>query len=317
MRRIVWLTARAVAPMTARVAGFAQDQEWVAIRIEAPEAAVDALANFLFEHGAAAVIDDVCFAVGPGSESGGLMEAHVPAGQAAALVGALRAYASAIATLDATLGPVHVDTAPVPSMDWEAVFRAHHRSVAIGTRLLVAPPWDLPESGGREVIVIDPGMAFGTGQHPTTRTCLEELEDLTATRRLESVLDVGTGTGILAAAAARLGVPRVVGIDIDLGALPVARATLIRNDVAHVSLVAGRLAAVRGRYDLVLANLLADALIAEAAALIEHTTPGGWVVASGILEQQVPSVAAAFTPWRVEHIRADGPWRTVRFTGSG
>jgi ribosomal protein L11 methyltransferase len=303
--------------MTARVAGFAQDQEWIAIRIEAPEAAVDALANFLFEHGAAAVIDDAHFGVDPRPKPARLMEAHVPAGEAAALVGALRVYASAIAALDATLGPVHVDTAPVPPTDWEAVFRAHHRPVAIGARLLVAPPWDLPEAGGREVIVIDPGMAFGTGQHPTTRTCLEELEDLTAMRRVESVRDVGTGPGILAAAAARLGVPRVVGIDIDPGALSVARATVVRNDVAHVSLVAGRLTAVRGRFDLVLANLLADALIADAAALVEHTAPGGWVVASGILEQQVPSVAAAFTPWRVERVRADGPWRTVRFAGSG
>jgi ribosomal protein L11 methyltransferase len=302
--------------MSARMVGFAQDQEWVAVRVEAPEAAVDALANFLFEHGAAAVIDDVHFGVDPRPKSARLMEAQVPAGEAAALVGALRAYASAIAILDAALGPVRVETAPVPPSDWEAVFRAHHRPVAIGNRLLVAPPWDVPAGGGREVIVIDPGMAFGTGQHPTTRTCLEELEDLVTTQRLQSVLDVGTGTGILAAAAARLGVPRVVGIDIDPGALPVARATLVRNRVTHVSLVAGGLAAVRGRYDLVLANLLADALIAEAPALLGHTAPGGRVVASGILEQQLASVAAAFTPWRVEHVRADDPWRTVRFAGS-
>jgi len=302
--------------MSARVDGSSQSQDWVAVLVEAPEAAADALTNFLFEQGAAAVIDDARFIVGPSPQSRRLMEAHMPAGAAAALVGALRTYASAIAALDARLGPVRVDTAPVPPTDWEGVFRAHHRPVAVGARLLVAPPWDVPEAGGREVIVIDPGMAFGTGQHPTTRTCLEELEDLSATRRLESVLDVGTGTGILAAAAARLGVPRVVGIDIDPGALPVARATLARNGVAHVSLVAGGLAALRGRYDLVLANLLADALIAEAPALIAHTAPGGRVVASGILEEQLDSVAAAFAPWRVEYVRADGPWRTVRFAGS-
>jgi len=302
--------------MSARVDGSSQSQDWVAVLVEAPEAAADALTNFLFEQGAAAVIDDARFIVGPSPQSRRLMEAHVPAGAAAALVGALRAYASAIAALDARLGPVRVETAPVPPTDWEGVFRAHHRPVAVGARLLVAPPWDVPEAGRREVIVIDPGMAFGTGQHPTTRTCLEELEDLSATRRLESVLDVGTGTGILAAAAARLGVPRVVGIDIDPGALPVARATLARNGVAHVSLVAGELTALRGRYDLVLANLLADALIAEAPALIAHTAPGGRVVASGILEEQLDSVAAAFAPWRVEYVRADGPWRTVRFAGS-
>jgi len=303
--------------MSARVAALAQDQDWVAVRVEVPEAAVDALANFLFEQGVGAVIDDAHFAAGPRPKSARLMEAHVRAEEAAALVGALRAYAFALAALDAALGPIRIETAPVPPTDWEAVFRAHHRPVAIGTRLLVAPPWDVPEAGGREVIVIDPGMAFGTGQHPTTRTCLEELEELVGVRRLTSVLDVGTGTGILAAAAARLGVPRVVGIDVDPDALPVARATLVRNHAAHVSLIAGGLDAVRGRYDLVLANLLADTLIAEAAALVGHAAPGGLVVASGILEQQLDAVAAAFAPWRVERVRADGPWRTLRFMGAG
>jgi ribosomal protein L11 methyltransferase len=140
--------------------------------------------------------------------------------------------------------------------------------------------------------------------------------ELVAGRRLESVLDVGTGTGILAAAAARFGVPRVVAIDLDPSALPVARATFARNHVARVALIAGGLAAVRGRYDLVLANLLADALIAEAPALVARTAAGGRVVASGILEQQLDAVVAAFAPWRVEHVRAEGPWRTVR-SGAG
>jgi ribosomal protein L11 methyltransferase len=123
---------------------------------------------------------------------------------------------------------------------------------------------------------------------------------------------VGTGTGILAAAAARLGVTRVVAVDIDPSAMPVARDTLLRNGAAGVRLLAGGLEAVRGRYDLVLANLLADTLIAEATALAERTAPAGFVIASGILEHQVDAVAAAFRPWRVLHVRADGPWRTLR-----
>lgn len=301
--------------MRLRVAGV--PEEWVAVRVELPEAATEAVVNFLFENGATAVIDDARFEAGNRAGTPRLMEAHVPADGVETLLASLRGYAAAITALDATYGPIRVETVPVPPTDWEAVFRAHHRPVTIGTRLLVAPPWDVPEPGGREVIVIDPGMAFGTGQHPTTRTCLEELEELVALRRLGSVLDVGTGTGILAAAAARLGVPRVVAIDVDPHALPVARATLARNQAAHVSLVAGGLDAIRGRYDLVLANLLADTLIAEAAALVGRTAPGGLVVASGILEQQLDAVATAFAPWRVAHVRAEGPWRTLRFAGAG
>jgi ribosomal protein L11 methyltransferase len=284
----------------------------VAVRVEVPEAAVDAVTNFLFENGAAAVVDDVRFESATSDLSARQMEAHVPADSAAALLASLRSYADALTAMDASFGPIVVNTSPVPPTDWEAVFRAHHRPVAIGAQLLVAPPWDVPEAGGREVIVVDPGMAFGTGQHPTTRTCLEELEALVAARSIGSVLDVGTGTGILAAAAARLGVTRVVAIDIDRTAMPVARDTLRRNGAACVRLVAGGLDAVGGRYDLVLANLLADTLIAEATALMERTAPAGLVVASGILEQQADAVAAAFRPWRVLHVRADGPWRTLR-----
>jgi ribosomal protein L11 methyltransferase len=197
------------------------------------------------------------------------------------------------------------------------VFRKHHRPLAVGARLLVAPPWDVPAAPGREVIVIEPAMAFGTGQHATTRTCLEELEAVLATCRVQSVLDVGTGTGILAVAAARLGVPRVVAIDLDPATLPAAQDARIRNCVPNVLLAAGGLAAVRGRYDLVLANLLADTLVAEAAALMAHTAPGGSVIASGILADQVDAVAAAFVPWPLARTRADGPWRTLRFGPAG
>lgn len=285
---------------------------WVAVRVEVPEAAADAVTNFLFENGAAAVIDDVRFETEVDEPRDRWMEAHVPANQAEALLASLRGYVDALTAMDASFGPIRVDTSPVPPTDWEAAFRAHHRPIAIGTRLLIAPPWDVPEAAGREVIVVDPGMAFGTGQHPTTRTCLEELEAIIAVRAIGSVLDVGTGTGILAAAAARLGVARVVALDVDAGAMPVARDTVLRNGAANVRLLAGGLDAVRGRYDLLLANLLADTLVAEAAALMARTAPAGVLVASGILAQQADAVAGAFRPWRVLHVRADGPWRTLR-----
>jgi ribosomal protein L11 methyltransferase len=291
--------------------------DWVAVRIELPCAAADVIGNFLFEHGVTAVVDDVGFEPQPAGAEPRCMEAHLPAAEAPALVAALREYAAAVTALDGALGPIQVATSPVPPTDWEAMFRAHHRPLAIGTRLLVAPPWDVPAGDGREVLVIDPGMAFGTGQHPTTRTCLEELEALIAARRVRSVLDVGTGTGILAAAAARLGVERVVAVDIDPDTLPVARATLDANGAGRARLVAGGAAAVRGVYDLVLANLLADALVEDAAALAARTAPGGALVASGILAEQADAVAGAFPGWTVTAVRADGPWRTLRLERTG
>src|SRR4029077_2311524 len=151
----------------------------------------------------------------------------------------------------------------------------HHRPLVIGRRLLVAPPWDVPDAPDREVLVIEPGMAFGTAQHDTTRTCLEEIETAVAERQVRSALDVGTGSGVLAMALARLGVPRVVAFDLDAGVLPLARENLARNGAGAVLLAAGTVEAVRGRFDLVVANLLADALIDEASALAATVAPGG------------------------------------------
>ena len=175
----------------------------------------------------------------------------------------------------------------------------------------MAPPWDVPDAPGREVLVVDPGMAFGTGQHETTRTCLEEIETAVAERQVRSALDVGTGSGVLAMALARLGVPRVVALDLDSRVLPLARQNLVRNGAEAVMLAAGTVGAVRGRFDLVVANLLADVLIDEAPVLAATVAPGGRLIVSGILDTQTDTVAAA-SPLRVTATRAGGPWRTLR-----
>jgi ribosomal protein L11 methyltransferase len=199
----------------------------------------------------------------------------------------------------------------VPATDWEGVYRAHHRPMAIGRRLLIAPPWDVPDAPGREVLVIEPGMAFGTGQHATTRTCLEAIETLVTDGGIASALDVGTGSGVLAAALSRLGVARVVALDVDAAVLPTARDNLMRNGAARVALFAGTAGGVRGAFDLVVANILADTLVTEAAALVARVAPRGHLVLSGLLAEQVDRVLGAFDGWRLADTRADDPWRTL------
>jgi ribosomal protein L11 methyltransferase len=117
---------------------------------------------------------------------------------------------------------------------------------------------------------------------------------------------------VLAAALARLGVPRVVALDSDVDTLPLARANLLRNDAGNVTLLGGRIAAVRARFDFVVANLLADALIAEAGALTAAVAPRGRLVASGVLDVQAARVSQAFGGLRLTATRAAGPWRTLR-----
>ena len=287
---------------------------WNAVDVEVATAAADAVANFLFERGAGGVVTDDAPPVGGARTR---VEAHVPGADTDAVVAALRDYLAELARLEPgwTHGPIGVTA--VPDVDWEAVFRAHHVPVAIGERLLVAPPWDVPPARGREVIVIEPGMAFGTGQHATTRTCLEEIEAAVRDRRVVSALDVGTGSGVLAAALVRLGVPRVVAIDVDLAVLPLAHANLARNRADAVHLVGGPVASVRGRFDLVVANLLADTIVAAADDLARAVATGGRLVVSGVLAEQVARVTGAFATLRPTAERRDGPWRTLRLEPVG
>ena len=282
------------------------------MRVDVAEHLADALASFLDDEGVSALITEVhapdAAAPPPGRA---LLEAHVEADREGPLVAGLTRWLDSLRTIEPAAADVRVDTAPLPPVDWEAAFRLHHRPLVIGRRLLVAPPWDVPDAPDREVLVIEPGMAFGTGQHDTTRTCLEEIETAVAERQVRSALDVGTGSGVLAMALARLGVPRVVAFDLDAGVLPLARENLARNGAGAVLLAAGTVGAVRGRFDLVVANLLADALIDEASALAATVAPGGRLIVSGILDSQVDTVAAA-SPLRVTATRAAGPWRTLR-----
>ncbi|HXJ36693.1 MAG TPA: 50S ribosomal protein L11 methyltransferase [Candidatus Eisenbacteria bacterium] len=281
------------------------DHEWVAVQVDVPVVCADAVANFLVEGGAAGVgLDEGADRV--------RLQAHVRRGEEAALVPALERYLASLAAIEPGWRHGPIEVVPVPSVDWDAVFRSHHHPIEIGSRLLVAPPWDIPPAPGREVLVIEPGMAFGTGQHATTRTCLEEVEAAVLERRPRSALDVGTGSGVLAAALARLGVARVVALDVDPAVLPLARANLARNGAVHVLLVGGTVAAVRGTYDLVIANILADTIVVEAAALAARVAPGGRLVLAGILDSQSGRVVTAFPGWRCVHVRAEDPWRTLR-----
>jgi len=285
------------------------EPEWVALRVDVAVDAADAVVNFLVERGANGVVTED--APSPEGTPRLRLEAHVTGAGGAAIAREVRAYLHELERLDAawTAGPV--ETAPVPPTDWEGVYRAHHRPMAIGRRLLIAPPWDVPDAPGREILVIEPGMAFGTGQHATTRTCLEAIETLVTDGGIASALDVGTGSGVLAAALSRLGVTRVVALDVDAAVLPTARDNLMRNGAARVALFAGTAGGVRGAFDLVVANILADTLVTEAAALVARVAPRGHLVLSGLLAEQVDRVLAAFDGWRLADTRADDPWRTL------
>jgi ribosomal protein L11 methyltransferase len=278
--------------------------DWIALRIAVPVELADSVANFLIERGAGGVVVD-------DAADETIVESALPAHTIGPCRAALDGWLASLADVQPRAREIRVAAEPAADVDWDRVWREHHRPVAVGRRFVVAPPWDVPVVPDREVLVIEPGMAFGTGQHATTRTCLEAIEMAVAARAVRSLLDVGTGSGILALAAVRLGVGRVVAIDVDPAVLPLARTNLVANGAGGVTVVAGRAEALRATFDLVVANLLADAIVAEARALARTVAPGGRVVLSGVTAAQLASVVAAWPGWRVVETRAEAEWRTV------
>jgi len=205
---------------------------------------------------------------------------------------------AAMAKAGAVLGfmvPPH-ETYAIAEQDWVRATRAQFAPIRITARLWIVPSWCEAPDAGAINLALDPGLAFGTGAHPTTRLCLEWLA-----RELlpgAAVLDYGCGSGILAIAASMLGAGRVVGTDVDPQAIEASRANAAANGVTPTFLLPDRIAADEpGTFDVVVANILANPLLLLAPALAARVRPGGRIVLSGILANQAAGVAAAYAPW--------------------
>ncbi len=176
----------------------------------------------------------------------------------------------------------------VEEADWANAWKAFYKPFRVGRRLVVTPPWEHPDLAPDDIpLVIDPGMAFGTGSHPTTQLCLTALEDYVTPRA--SVADIGTGSGILAIAAAKLGASPVAANDNDPLAVKIARENAAANGVQ----VEVTEALPTGQYDVVVANILADVIIGMATELHGLLAPDGVLIASGIIDTREADVRQA------------------------
>lgn len=181
----------------------------------------------------------------------------------------------------------------VEDQDWVRLTQSQFQPVSIADALWIVPSWHEPPAADVPIIRLDPGLAFGTGTHPTTRLCLEWLARQTL--QDHSVLDYGCGSGILAIAAAKFGGGPVVGVDIDPDAVTATKANASANDV---TLQADLPDSLRdARFDIVVANILSAPLKLLAPAIAAHVSPGGWLVLSGILDRQAEELIAAYAPY--------------------
>lgn len=220
-------------------------------------------------------------------------------------------------------GDVGVDLVGVASFEdtsWKTKWRDYFKHRHLSPRVIVGPPWeefDAPEGGHK--MLIEPGMAFGTGTHETTQvvaTMLDEWLDQNPTPRL---LDVGCGSGILSMLAAQLGVSEVLGVDIDGEALENARHNLGLNGLedANITYATTPTAEVEGQWPLVVANILAHILIALRDALVARCEPGGQLILSGIIEAQLEDIRRAFIEEAgliEEDMHVRGEWYALRLT---
>ena len=214
--------------------------------------------------------------------------------------------------LESVLPDAAIAGVPVPEVDWLARFREGFRPFRVG-RFLVSPRWEA-KAPSPELLVVDPGRAFGTGTHETTRLCLEALEELDSRRLLGRTLDLGSGTGLLAVAAEHLGARPLVASDIDPEATDASRLHAQLNSArVHVVRADGGTAFRPGSFDLVLANLMALLLIDRVAEIRALVAPGGALVLSGLLLDDVPPVRQAYAACGAPRELRFGEWAALVF----
>ncbi len=239
-----------------------------------------------------------------------------PDGAFADRMQALKMRMEELKTLDQgfDLGTLAIDAQYVHDEDWSEVWKKFYKPFRAGRNLVVKPTWELydPQPGDK-IIEIDPGMAFGSGTHETTGMCLELLEE--AMKGGESVIDVGTGSGILAIGAAMLGAKDVLAIDIDPTAVKVAKENVEHNHLEHVirAVEGNLLESTDGVCEVCVANIIADVICMFAGPLIPHIAEGGLFICSGIIREREQDVVDALNAanYAILEIRRKGEWVAI------
>ena len=284
----------------------ASKEKWVRYRLYAPSELGDALSNYLTEMGAQGVFEEylepgVSDLPEPDTQDERVLNAYFPSdADDAKRAARLQAYIDCLAELFPDMEKPTFNTEVIIDPQWGEVWKRYFKPLRISKNIIVKPSWERYSATGRETVVeIDPGMAFGTGQHPSTSMCLEAMEEILLKDRTFPkwrVLDVGTGTGILGISAAKLGASTVLCVDIDPQAVEIAHKNVAVNHVGdRVVIVNSDVAKIKGGFELIVANLTAETLIKIKSHLVKMMEKGGYLVISGIIEKNRQDVEKAFT----------------------
>ncbi len=298
---------------------------WKSFTVETRREAIDAVSQFFLAHGSLGMAYDERFFGPDGDPADPLpplpetttLTAYFP--WDADLNDIKRTFLDFLPVLEESFGTrtgSFVSAEEITDSGWAEKWKEHFHPRKLGRRIVVRPSWETYRPAPDEVVLtIDPGQAFGTGNHETTRLCLQFLEELyEAGPPPASVLDVGTGTGILGIAAAKLGAARVVGTDTDPRAVEVARENAKANGVSD-RFESGflPLSSVPGSFDLVVGNIIAEILIDLKEEILARCVPGGRLVLSGILTEKSAWVEEEYSAAGARTIRSktDGQWAAL------
>ena len=228
----------------------------------------------------------------------------------------LKTIEEGIKSLDGltNISGLEISAKEVHEQDWENEWKKYYKPVPVGKRIIIKPQWEEIYDDTRDVVIeLDPGMAFGTGTHETTRMCLALLEEFVTPE--STLLDIGTGSGILSVGAAKLGCGKIVASDIDSVAVKVAKENAQLNGVADkidircCDLTTG----ISGKYSIVVANIIADAVIMLSESAANFMADGGVYITSGIIEHRIDDVKEALTKYgfKIDRILREGEWAAI------
>jgi ribosomal protein L11 methyltransferase len=277
---------------------------WVSVALETDAAHADSLTDTLLAAGAISVsVEDAQAGTDEetpqfGEPGGANDQPIVPLWNISRVVALFDPSDDLIGRIAAATVAAGIDDLPeieleeVAEQDWVRLTQAQFDPIRVNDRLWIVPSWHVAPDPAAINLVLDPGLAFGTGSHPTTFLCLQWLTE--TLRGGETLLDYGCGSGILAIAAAKLGATSVLGVDIDRNALAAAQDNAVNNSVTLGLRHSGE--ALQERFDIVVANILTNPLCVLAPLLVARIAPGGRIALSGVLASQAEQVIAAYAP---------------------
>jgi ribosomal protein L11 methyltransferase len=287
-------------------------KRWIVVELFISKEFGEAASNFLIEQGATGIEE-----LDGDLDKERLRTYFQQDGKEKRVLLALNHYLRSLEKIVPEAPRAQVKTASLPEQDWVGNWKRFFKPVRVTSRFVVKPAWSkIRLKKGQIPVDITPGMAFGTGTHPTTILCIQALEKRLKKKGL-SVLDIGTGSGILSIVAARLGARKVCGIDIDGVALENARENVEKNRVSDiVNLRKGSIGSVRKKFDIIIANIDLKSLRRMSKPLLKHLKNRGYLILSGILEEEKERLRECYLKTKLLrwiNVAQEGEWVCLTF----